>query len=53
MAVAMADTDMAAVAHISDRDTSPTDSTEKLQDLLILFKVIQLLPSMTFPLLAY
>ena len=53
MAMAVADLDMAAVAHVAVGDTGPTDSTKPLQDPLTLFRAIQLLPSMTFPLLLH
>lgn len=50
MAMAVADLDMATAGHIAVGDTNPTDSTEQLQDPLALFRLIQLVPSMTFPL---
>jgi len=50
MAMVMADLDMAAATHVAMGDTGPMDSTEPLQDPLTRFRLIQLLPSMTFPL---
>lgn len=53
MAMAVADLDMAAAAHIAVGDTGPTESTKPLQDPLTLFRLIQLLSSMALPLLLH
>lgn len=50
-AMVMADMNMAATIHIAVGDTGPPVSTEQIVYLFALFRLIQLVPNITFPLL--